>query len=192
MNTKTRNLVGTGVLTAVTVVLTILSSTVRFGPFSITLALIPIVIGSAIYGVKAGTWLGLVFGFVVLFTDAGAFMAISPIGTIITCLLKGAAAGLLAGVVYKALEKKNPVVAVIVAAIAAPIANTGVFLIGCTVFFLDTIKEWAAGAGFDSVLSYYIVGFVGINFLVEMGTNIILSSVITRILKIVRKDTQKA
>lgn len=41
-------------------------SAIRFGPFSISLVLIPIVLGAALYGWGMGCWLGLVFGAVVL------------------------------------------------------------------------------------------------------------------------------
>ena len=170
-----------GLLTAIVIVLQALAIGIRFGVFNITLVLVPIVVGAALYGWKAGAWLGAVFGVVVLLTDAGAFLAINVPGTIITCVLKGALAGLAAGFVYKLLENKNKWVAVISAAVVAPVVNTGVFLLGCCVFFLETIRAWGEGAGFDNVGTYMIVGFVGINFLVEMGINLVLSSAIVRI-----------
>ena len=44
----TRTMVLTAVLTAVVVVLQLLGSFIRFGPFSISLVLVPIVIGAAV------------------------------------------------------------------------------------------------------------------------------------------------
>ena len=187
MNEKTKVLVGTGILTAVVVVLQALVSGIRFGPFSITLVLIPIVVGAALYGFKSGAWLGFVFGAVVLATDAGAFLAVSVPGTVITCILKGVLAGLAAGLVYKLLEEKNRYAAVIAAALVCPVVNTGIFLLGCSIFFMDTISEWAAGAGFESASAYMILGMVGLNFVVETVVNIVLSSVIVRILNIIKK-----
>ena len=61
----TRTLTGMALLTAVVVILQLLGAFVRFGPFSISLVLIPIVVGAALYGVWAGAWLGFVFGVVV-------------------------------------------------------------------------------------------------------------------------------
>ncbi|MCR5595593.1 MAG: ECF transporter S component [Lachnospiraceae bacterium] len=188
MNNKTKTLVGIGLLTAIVVVLQALAIGIRFGLFNITLVLVPIIVGVALYGYWAGVWLGAVFGLVVLFTDAGVFLAISIPGTIITCLLKGILAGLLAGLAYKALESKNTLIAVIVAGIVAPVVNTGVFLLGCRLFFFDTIKEWAAGAGFENAGLYMITAFVGLNFLVELAINLILSTVIVRIIQIGRKS----
>ncbi len=188
MNNKTKTLVGIGLLTAVVVVLQALAIGIRFGLFNITLVLVPIIVGVALYGYAAGIWLGAVFGLIVLFTDAGVFMAINIPGTIITCILKGVLAGFLAGIVYKALESKNTLVAVIAAGVVAPVVNTGVFLLGCRLFFYNTIKEWAAGAGFESAGLYMLTAFVGLNFLVELAINLILSTVIVRIIQIGRRS----
>ncbi len=191
MTKNTKTLVGTALLTALVIVLQMLSLVIPpIGPFRISLVLIPIVIGAAMYGYKAGAWLGFVFGVVVVLTDAGAFLAVNVIGTVITCLLKGAVAGLVAGIVYSLIEKKNRTVAVIAAAIVTPIINTGIFLLGCSVFFMDTINQWAAGAGYESAGAFMIGGLVGFNFLIEMAVNIILNPVIIRILDIVKKPSK--
>lgn len=176
-----------GILTALVVVLQMMGQFIKFGPFAISLVLIPIVIGAALCGPKVSTWLGFVFGVAVLFTDAAAFLAISVVGTVATVLLKGALCGLAAGLVYKTLENKNQYLAVTVAAVVCPIVNTGVFLLGCVVFFLETIKQWGAGAGFENVAEYLIVGMVGLNFLVELATNVVLSPVVVRLLSISKK-----
>lgn len=186
MKTNTRKIAGVGLLTAVVVVLQLLGSFIHFGPFSISLVLIPIVVGASLYGVLSGAWLGLAFGITVLISgNAAAFLAVNLGGTVVTVLLKGALAGLLAGAVYKAIEKKNKVVATIVAAIICPVVNTGIFLIGCRLFFFDTIKTWAAGT---NVFVYMITGLVGFNFLFELGLNIILSPTIIKLTKLGRKE----
>ena len=127
---KTQTVVGLGLLTAIVIVLQALAVGIRFGVFNITLVLVPIIVGAALYGWKAGAWLGFVFGVVVLFTDAGAFLAINIPGTIVTCILKGALAGLCVGLIYSAIAKKNKTVAVITSAFTAPNVNTGVFQLG--------------------------------------------------------------
>lgn len=181
-----------GVLTAIVIVLQALAIGIRFGTFSITLVLIPIVVGAALYGWKAGAWLGFVFGVVVLIYDAELFFGISVPGTIITCILKGVLAGIAAAVVYRLLENKNRWAAILAAAIVCPVVNTGVFLLGCLVFFYDTISEWAAGAGFANAGAYLIIGFVGLNFVVETLINLCLSTVILRVLSIVKKPAAEA
>lgn len=182
---QTQKLVLSAVLTALVVVLQLLGTFVRFGPFAISLVLIPIVIGAATCGYKIGAWLGFVFGVVVLLSgDATAFFAINVPGTIITVLLKGTLCGLISGLVYKVIEKYNGYVAVIAAAIVCPIVNTGIFLIGCSVFFLDTIAEWGTGAGFTNTASYMFLGLAGGNFIVELIANIILAPIISTIIKL--------
>jgi uncharacterized membrane protein len=187
MNQKTKQLVGLGLFTAIIIVLEALSISIRFGIFNITLVLIPIVVGAALYGVAAGAWLGFVFGLMVLFTDAGAFLAVSIPGTVITVLAKGVLAGLVAGFVYVKLQHKNRYLAVTIAAICAPIVNTGIFLLGCRLFFYDTIAAWGEAAGFASAGLYMIVGLVGVNFLVEMAINVVLIPVVLKLINIGRK-----
>lgn len=182
-----KNLAIGGILTALVVVLQMLGQFIKLGPFAISLVLIPIVLGAALCDYKISTWLGFIFGVVVLFTDAVAFLAVSVPGTIITVLVKGILCGLVAGLVYKLFEKKNRYLAVILAAIACPLVNTGVFLLGCVVFFFDTIKEWGAADGFTNIAQYLIVGMVGLNFLVELSVNIFLSPIVVRLLDFSKK-----
>ncbi len=187
MTTKT--LVLAAIMTALVVVLQSMGQFIRFGMFSISLVLIPIVIGAATCGVKIGAWLGFVFGMVVLIGgDAAAFLAVNIPGTILTVLLKGIACGLAAGLVYKALEGKNRYVAVVAAAIICPIVNTGVFLLGGVVFFMDTISQWGAELGYGSVGQYMFYALVGGNFLFELATNIVLSPIVVRLLNIRKKQ----
>ena len=186
--TATATLAMGAVLTALVIVLQYLGSFIKFGMFSISLVLIPIVIGAATCGPKISTWLGFVFGAMVLISgDAAAFLAIDVAGTVITVLVKGIACGLLAGLTYRLLEKKNRYLAVIASAIVCPLANTGVFLIGCFLFFFETIKEWGIAGGFSNVISYMILGLVGGNFLFEMAFNIVLSPTVVRVLSVIKK-----
>lgn len=184
--------VGIGLLTAIVIVLQFVSMALRFGNFSITLTLIPIVVGAALYGIKTGAWLGFVFGAAVLLTgDAASFLTVNVPGTIATVLVKGAMAGLCAAVVYRLIAKKNEIIAVLVSSVVAPVVNTGIFLLGCRIFFYDTVKAWGEKLGFENAFVYMIVGLVGINFLIELGTNLVLNPAILRIIKIGRKKLVK-
>jgi len=185
--TATETIVWGAILTALVVILQCMGQFIRFGMFSISLVLLPIVIGAATCGKKISTWLGFVFGVVVLCTDAAAFFAISVPATVVTVLVKGTACGFAAGVVCELLEKKNRYLAVVVAAIVCPVVNTGIFLLGCRLFFFETIAEWGMGLGFTTTFSYMILGLVGGNFLFEMATNIVLSPAIVRLLNIIKK-----
>jgi uncharacterized membrane protein len=185
---STQTMVLGAVLTALVVILQLMGGFIRLGMFQISLVLLPIVIGAATCGVGVGAWLGFVFGMVVLLNgDAAPFLAVSVPGTIITVLAKGIACGLTAGIVYKALEKFNRYTAVVAAAIVCPIVNTGVFLLGCLAFFMNTIREWGVAEGYTNVVGYMFLGLVGGNFLVELASNIILSPAIVKLLNIKKK-----
>lgn len=190
---KVQRMTGIAILTAIIVVVQIICTFIKFGPFSITLALAPIIIGAAVYGVGMGALLGGVFGLVVLITgilgwDGGTvmlLMGINPVATVLICFVKGAAAGLAAGAVYAAIAKKNQLAGVITAGVVCPVVNTGLFVAGMLTFFFSTISGWAAGN--DSMIQYIIFGLCGGNFLVELATNLLLATAITRIIRVVRK-----
>ena len=193
--TNTYKLTGLGILTAIIVVLQVFTTFVHFGPFSITLALIPIVVGAAMYGKGAGAYLGAIFSVVVVIMcitggDPGGAMvwAANPIMCVIMCMLKGTVAGFLAGWMYELIAPKNQLVGVIVAALVPPIANTGIFIIGMLLFFKDTLSAWAGGT---DLLTYIILGLTGVNFLIELGVNLVLSPIVVKIIEAVKK-TNKA
>ena len=52
---------------------------------------------------------------------------------------------------------------------------------------MDFVREMAAGAGYESAGVFMIVGFVGINFLLELGVNIVLAPVISRLIRLGKK-----
>ena len=188
MNSKVKKMVGIGLFTAIVVVLQLIGATIKVGMFSVSLVLLPIVVGAAVYGWDAGLWLGFSFGAAVLLSgDAAPFMAVNVLGTVVTVLVKGAACGAVAGLVYKLLQKKR-FLAVLGAALCCPVVNTGVFLLGCRLFFFDTIAQWGAAAGFANAGAYMFVGLAGVNFLVEVVTNLLLAPVIVRLIKIGTKN----
>ena len=192
--TNTFKLTGLGILTAIIIVLQVFTTFVRFGPFSITLALIPIVVGAAMYGKGAGAYLGAVFSVVVVIMcitggDVGGAMvwAANPFMCVIMCMLKGTVAGFLAGWMYELIAPKNQLLGVIVAALVSPIANTGIFIIGMLLFFKDTLAAWAGGS---DLLTYIIMGLTGVNFLVELGVNLVLSPIVVKIIEAVKKASK--
>lgn len=181
-----KKLVGLALFTAIVIVLQLMGSFIKFGVFSISLVLIPIVVGAALYGRSAGAWLGFVFGLVVLLSgDAAPFLVVNPLGCIATVLVKGTVAGFLAGLAYEWIAKKNKYIGAGIAAIVCPIVNSGIFYIGCELFFMDEITKWATAAGFTADTSLYvIVGLIGLNFIFELLVNLVLSPVIVSLIRI--------
>lgn len=181
---KTRRLTGLALLTAIIVVLQVVATFIKFGPFPITLALAPIIIGAALYGPKSGAYLGGVFGVVVLLAcimgwDAGGSVLwnANPFLTAVICLAKGTLSGLCAGAVYRALSA-TPLLGSIAAGIVSPVVNTGLFCLCLALLFHDILVAWAGGT---EVFYYILFGLTGINFLVELAVNLVLSTVIVRV-----------
>ncbi|MBQ2252804.1 MAG: ECF transporter S component [Clostridia bacterium] len=188
-NQSVKKMVLGAILCALVIVLQLMGQFIHFGPFSISLVLLPIVLGAALCGPLTAAFLGGVFGMVVLFQpDTAAFMGISVFGTVVTVLVKGILCGLAAGLVYRVFAKKNVYLATLLAAIVCPVVNTGVFLLGCLVFFLETISSWGVAGGFVSTAEYLLVGMVGLNFVVELAFNVVLTPVIVRLLNLRKRD----
>lgn len=168
-----KKLVFVAVLTALVVVLQFFP--VKFGTFELALSVPVIVVGAALFGLGAGTWLGLVFGFVVLMLPGTvSFLTFSPFGTIVTVLLKGVLAGFCSALIYKPAARINKYFACLVAAVVATFTNTLVFLIGSLIFF-------------ESNISVIINTFISINFLIELAVNVVFVPTIYRIIEIGKK-----
>lgn len=188
--TDTRKLTTLAIFTALIVILQLISALLtRFVPalpVSITLTLVPIVVGAALYGVGAGAYLGGVFGVVVMLfcitaLDAGGAMLwnANPLMCALVCLVKGIAAGAVAALVYRALCGKNKTAAAVAAGVCAPTVNTLLFIIAVFLFFRETLTLWAGG---KDLLTYAILGLAGINYLLELAVNLVLAPVIVRII----------
>lgn len=188
MNTKIKKMTGVALLMALVVVLQLLGGMIPpVGGFTISLVLIPIVLGAALYGPQTGALLGAAFGIVVVIgcitgTDAGGAIVFqaNPILCVLVVMAKGTLAGLLSGVVYALLKEKNQMLAMVLAAIVCPVVNTGIFIACMAVFFLDVLAAWAGGG---DILGYIVSGLVLCNFVPELVINVVFSGAGVRILR---------
>ena len=188
INISTQKLVLSAMLGAIVAVLAYFGGFIKIGGLaSISLTLIPVVLGAALCGPIVGAILGGISGVVFFMTaDAVFWFGLSIPGTIITVMLKAILAGLAAGVVYQLLEKKNRYLAVLASAVVCPVVNTTVFLLGCVVFFMDTVKSWAIAEG-QGVFVYLLVAFVGLNFVFELIANVVFSPAIVKLIDLRKK-----
>ena len=187
-------------LIALVVVLQMISALIPpiAGTVSITLTLVPVVVGAILFGKKGGALLGFTFGLIVLINcisglDVGGNILwnANPALTALICFVKGIAAGFIPAVLYELVRGKaeqascgRKYAAAMVAALSAPIVNTGLFVCGMLLFFMDTLRAWAGGT---DIASYILIGLAGVNFLVEFFINIILTPAIVRIVEVVKK-----
>ena len=181
---RTQKLALLALLTAIVAVLQMMGIAIRFGVFAVSLVGVPVIIGGALMGPLAGAWLGLVFGVTVLLSgDAALFFAWNPVATVFIVLLKGTLAGLAAAALYRLLEKKNGFLAALAAAVAYPVVNTGVFFLGCMLFFLDDCIQFAANLGITGSGPVVVMRvFIGFNFFFELALDLVLCPIIVRII----------
>ncbi len=184
---RIKKLVGLATLTALVVGLQFLSNYVTFGSISITLALIPVAMGAILYGPIAGALLGAIMGVIIIVAPStmAYFMPVNPAATIILCILKTGLAGLVSGLLFKLfafIAKKQKsykakmglfAAGIIIAALVVPIINTGLFIIGATLFFSSIYGN----------MINVINAVLTTNFLIEFLVSAILSPVLVYLIK---------
>lgn len=191
-NAKIQRMVGIALLMALVIVLQVLGGILTTASgFSISLVLIPIVIGAAAYGPSAGAILGATFGVIVFINcvsgaDIGGAMVFqaNPVLCFLVVMGKGILAGIASGAVFGLLRNRNTYVAMVCAAIVCPIVNTGTFITCMLLFFIDVLEAWAAGG---DLAGYILTGLILANFLPELIINICFSPASVRILRITRR-----
>lgn len=191
-NAKIKRMAMIALLMALVVVMQFVSGLIPpISGFSISLVLIPIVLGAALYGPSAGAILGGTFGAVVYINcvtgaDIGGAMVFqaNPALCFLVVIGKGILAGLTSGLVYRLLSGKNTYVAMFLAAFVCPLVNTGIFILCMLTFFVDILTAWAAGV---NLVAYILSGLVLCNFVPELIINLAFSPASVRILKTVNK-----
>ena len=190
---NTKQTTGVALLVALIIVLQTLSLALpKIGPgISISLVLIPIVLGGAVYGPKIGALLGGAFAAIVYiycitgFDPGGAMVfQASPLLCLLVVTTKGVLCGWISSLVFCLFKGKNKAVAMMMASIVCVVVNTGIFLLGMGLFFADVLAKWSAGG---NILLYMLSGIVLINMVPELILNVVFSPVAERIYKIVKK-----
>ena len=202
MSVRNRSTLRTAQLGILFALVIVLQSIASFGVINICLCLIPITLGAMLFGWKSGMALGTTFGVVAAFWGIAGkdiftlllFQA-NPIMTIVICLVKGAACGIVPALLYKwlcgikKLGKGKGIFAAVVAAISAPIANTGLFALGCFVI-MDDVTSVAAQLGvvMENFFVLLFLGLISFNFFIELAINAVLSPALGRLTNILDKQ----
>ncbi|MBQ8828242.1 MAG: ECF transporter S component [Clostridia bacterium] len=185
-------LVTTAILLALVILLQTVGSGIKLGAVSISLVLIPIVIAGIFVGKAGASFIGFVFGLIVLIAGiigADGFTHIlfenNPVITTLICTVKGTAAGFVSAWLYEIISKRNKYAAVFVASAAAPIVNTGLFIIG-SLFLKDTISAKFVAEG-TTFFYFLFIGCAGFNFIAELIVNMIFAPAVYRISQAFKK-----
>lgn len=170
---------------------------IRTGGLEITLIVIPVAVGAVILGPVGGMVLGAVFGitsFIQCFgmSPFGAMLlSISPVKTFVTCVVTRMLMGFLTGLIYMGMKKvsRNKSLNTVIANLCCPFMNTLFFMTCIVVFFYNTeyIQGFVSALGATNPL-LFVLGFVGINGLVEALLCFVVGSAITRALMAALKN----
>ena len=190
---NTRMIATTGVLLALEIALQIIGNYIVIpgGFANLNFSLIFIALGAILYGPIIGSLLGLVSGILTLFSPStmSVFFTISPVGTVLACLLKTTIAGLVAGIISNLLKKKNDLLSSILSSLVVPILNTGIFAFFTIIFF----KPLLAGINPDSMAAALFLGLIGFNFIFELLVTVfIVPSLYKILLQVTSKNKEFA
>ncbi len=177
-----KNVVYLAILTTLLVVLNLLGTVFKIVT-SVNLTLIPIVLGALLLGARGGLILGLISGlmtFVFGVTGVDAFTNFlftqHPVLTFLVCTVKITVAGVLGGLTYKLLSTKNKYAATFLASAVVPVVNTAIFILGALVMY-DSIAVLSSAQGVG-VMYFLIIVCAGVNFLIELGINLLVAPAI--------------
>lgn len=178
---KIKKMVMITILSVLAIVLQLFSNYVQFGPVSITLSLIPIVVGAILYGPLCGFVIGAATGLIVFVAPAtiALFWPYGVFLTFLVCILKMGIAGFVSGLLYKLFSNRNNKLAVTLSSVIVPLVNTGLFALAAYIFYYDLLAGLAPSG--QNVAVYLFLGFIGFNFLIELFVNSILSPVVLRL-----------
>lgn len=181
------------ILSALTVVFQLISSQLTIGTVSITLSLVPIVIGAVLLGPSAGALLGAVLGavnFVASFSNPFLLLLFqsAPIVYLLLCFGKTIAAGAVSGWIARFFHKKNSFVGVCLSSLATPVVNTGLFFAAMLTVFRAPIVSYFGEAAAADIVVFVAVTLIGINFIVEFAINAVLCPAVHLIMTAVQKN----
>ena len=165
---------------ALMIILQIIGNYLQIGPVNISISLVAVVLAAVLGGPLSGAIDGFFNGVMALLSPStiAVFMPVSPVGTVLACLLKCTLAGLVSGIIFNLLKKKNKVLSLIVSSLLVPIINTGIFIIFCLIFFRPILESNVTSGAFPNIWMFLIVGFIGWNFLVELVSTTVLSPIV--------------
>lgn len=204
VNSQTLKMVQMAILIAIMLVFAFTPiGYLKVGFIEITFMVLPVAIGAIICGPTGGAVLGGIFGitsFIQCFgmSPFGTFLlGLNPWLTFVTCLIPRILCGWLSGLLFKALNKidKTKVASYFAANLSTALLNTLFFMLFIVVFFwkdagfIGKMAEWKIST--DTVW-VFLVGFVGINGVVEAIVNFIAGGAVAKAVnKVVKVITEK-
>ena len=104
------------------------------------------------------------------------------------CIGKTTIAGLVSGLFYKLIEKKNKTIAVGVGALVIPIVNTGIYMLGIVLMKESASEFMGLTSSSAGVVFSVVFGLIWLNFVLEMVINTIFTPILHRVIKALDKE----
>ncbi len=198
MNNKfftAKNVALLGILIAIVIVLQLFASAIPMFGVTLNFSLIPIALAGIIMGWIGGAIVGFSCGLVVFITMAvlgqepsTAFLfQTNPVILTLMCIGKTTVAGIVSGLLYKLISKKNSALAVGVASIIIPIVNSGVYMLGIVLMKESAAQFMGLTSSSASVVFSVVFGIIWLNFVLEMAINTIFTPIIYRVIRVIDK-----
>lgn len=168
----------------------------KIGIVEITFNMIPVVIGAIAIGPAAGAFLGALFGAASFWQCFGQstfgtlLFGVNPFFTVLICFVPRILAGLLPGLIFRAMtNKKDNIAAYFVSAAVGSLTNTVLFVGGFCLLFKDTMLGMASDNGL-SPLAFIATAFL-LNAAVELVANTAIVAAVSKAVTKAEKSKSK-
>ena len=168
----------------------------KIGIVEITFNMIPVVIGAIVIGPAAGAFLGALFGAASFWQCFGQstfgtlLFGVNPFFTVLICFVPRILAGLIPGLIFRAMTKeKDNIAAYFVSAAVGSLTNTVLFVGGFCLLFKDTMLGMASDNGL-SPLAFIATAFL-LNAAVELVANTAIVAAVSKAVTKAEKSKSK-
>ena len=168
----------------------------KIGIVEITFNMIPVVIGAIAIGPAAGAFLGALFGAASFWQCFGQstfgtlLFGVNPFFTVVICFVPRILAGLIPGLIFRAMtKKKDNIAAYFVSAAVGSLTNTVLFVGGFCLLFKDTMLGMASDNGL-SPLAFIATAFL-LNAAVELVANTAIVAAVSKAVTKAEKSKSK-
>lgn len=187
--TDVRYLTQLGLLAAIVLVMAFTPlGYLKTGGIEITFIMIPVAVGAIMLGPKAGGILGSLFGltsFIQCFMGSALgvmLLGVDPVRTFILCFVPRVLTGVLAGLIFRAVQRvdKTGVAGYAVGCVSAAACNTLLFVSGFGLLFYQTALGMA-GQGGVSVFGFLLT-FISLNSILEIVACLVVGTAVCKAL----------
>ncbi len=190
-----KNVALLGILIGLVIILQLFASAIPMFGVTLNFSLIPIALAGIMLGALGGTIVGFVCGLVVFITMAvlgqepsTAFLfQTNPFILTVMCIGKTTVAGLVSGLLYKLVSKRNATVGVWVSSMVIPVVNTGIYMLGMVLMKSSVADFLSLSVSTAGVVFAVVFGIIWLNFILEVVINTVFTPVIYRVVKVIDK-----